>query len=42
MGMLMYIAILELLPELWQNITKKETIIGLFTGLIIIIIAMFI
>lgn len=41
-GMLMYIAILELLPELWQNITKKETIMGLLVGVMIIIIAMFI
>ena len=41
-GMLMYIAVLELLPELWHNIAKKETIMGLLAGLIIIIIAMFI
>lgn len=41
-GMLMYIAVLELLPELWHNIAKKETVMGLLAGLIIIIIAMFI
>ena len=38
----MYIAVLELLPELWHNIAKKETVMGLLAGLIIIIIAMFI
>ena len=39
LGMLIYISILELLPELWTNRKKKETIIGLIVGIIIIIIS---
>lgn len=39
LGMLIYISILELLPELWQNKNKKETIVGLMVGIIIIIIS---
>ncbi len=42
LGMLIYISLMELLPELIGNIKKKETIIGLLTGVIIIIIALFI
>lgn len=41
-GMLLYISLLELLPELLNNIKKKETLIGFITGVIIIIISMFI
>ena len=39
LGMLIYISVLELLPELWTNRKKKETIIGLIVGIIIIIIS---
>lgn len=39
LGMLIYISLLELLPEIWQNKKKKETIIGLITGVIIIVIS---
>ena len=42
LGMLIYISLLELLPELWQNKKKKETIIGLITGIIIIAISIMI
>ena len=42
LGMLIYILIMELLPELIGNIKKKETILGLITGIIIIILAMLI
>lgn len=38
-GMLIYISLLELLPEIWQNKKKRETIIGLIAGIIIIIIS---
>lgn len=36
LGMLIYISLLELLPEIWQNKKKKETIVGLIIGMIII------
>ena len=39
LGMLIYISIMELLPELVSNLRKKETIIGLITGIIIILIS---
>ena len=39
LGMLIYISLFELLPELWQNKKKKESIMGLVTGIIIIIIS---
>ena len=42
LGMLIYISLMELLPELLVNRKKKETIIGLLTGVIIIVISMFI
>ncbi len=42
LGMLIYISLMELLPELFVNRKKKETIIGLLTGVIIIVISMFI
>ena len=42
LGMLIYIAFIELLPELYQNIKKKETILGLLTGIVLIIISMLI
>ncbi len=42
LGMLLYILFMELLPELLVNLRKKETIIGLITGIIIILISMFI
>ncbi len=37
-GMLIYISLIELLPELLANIKKKSTIAGLITGLVIIIL----
>ena len=40
--MLIYIAFMELLPELYQNIKKKETILGLLTGIVLIVISMLI
>ena len=42
LGMLLYILFMELLPELLVNLRKKETIIGLITGIIIILISIFI
>ena len=42
LGMLIYISLMELLTELLKNRKKKETIIGLLTGVIIIVISMFI
>ena len=39
LGMLLYISLLELLPELWQIKKEKATLIGLITGIIIIIIS---
>ena len=42
LGMLLYILFMELLPELLVNLRKKETIIGLITGIIIILISTFI
>ena len=42
LGMLLYILIMELLPELVGNIKKKETMIGLITGIIIIILSILI
>ena len=42
LGMLLYILFMELLPELLVKKKKKETIIGLITGIIIILISMFI
>ncbi len=42
MGMLFYIALLELLPEIIKNFKHKEIKIGLLTGLIISVIAYFI
>lgn len=42
LGMLIYIALLELLPELTTNIEKKETRIGLSVGIILLIISAFI
>lgn len=41
-GMLIYISMIELLPELVSNLKKKEAIIGLITGIIIVVISMFI
>lgn len=40
-GMLIYIALFELLEELIHNIKRKETKIGLVTGIIILIISLF-
>ena len=40
LGMLLYISLLELLPELWQHKKEKATLIGLITGIIIIIISL--
>ncbi len=42
LGMLLYILFMELLPELLVNLRKKETIIGLIAGIIIILISIFI
>lgn len=42
LGMIIYIAFLELLPEVIHNKKKKETKIGLLMGLIIALIAFFI
>ena len=42
LGMLIYIAFIELLPELYQNIKKKETVLGLLTGVALIIISILI
>ena len=39
MGMLIYISLLELLPELWQNKGKKECLWGIIIGLVIVIIS---
>ena len=41
-GMLIYISIVELLPEILSNLKKKEAIIGVVTGIIIVVISMFI
>lgn len=41
-GMLIYIALLELLPEVITDINEKETIIGLIIGLILLICSAFI
>ena len=42
LGMLIYIEIFELLPEMFHSIKKKETIIGLIIGLIILGISLLI
>lgn len=42
MGMLLYIALFELLPEVVHNKNHKETILGLISGIIILVIALFI
>jgi len=42
LGMLIYIEIFELLPEMLHSIKKKETIIGLIVGLIILGISLII
>lgn len=42
LGMLIYIEIFELLPEMLHSIKKKETIIGLIVGLIILSISLLI
>lgn len=42
LGMLIYIEIFELLPEMFHSIKKKETIIGLIVGLIILGISLLI
>lgn len=42
LGMIIYILLLELLPEVVNNRSKKETILGLLLGIIIIGIAVFI
>ncbi len=42
LGMLIYISLIELLPELWHNIRKKEALMGLISGIIIVLISMFI
>lgn len=42
LGMLIYIEIFELLPEMLHSIKKKETIIGLIVGLIILGISLLI
>lgn len=42
LGMIMYIVICELLPEVKINIKQKETISGILVGLIVIIISVFI
>lgn len=42
LGMLVYISLLELLPELLVNIKNKETKIGLIVGIILVIISAFI
>ena len=41
-GMLIYISLWELLPELKTTIKKKESLIGLGIGLLIILISLFI
>ncbi len=42
LGMIIYIAFFELLPEVITNIKKKETKLGFLTGLIILVISLFI
>ena len=42
MGMLIYISILELLPEIISHKDIKETSYGLCVGIIILLVAMFI
>ncbi|MCM1052812.1 MAG: ZIP family metal transporter [Ruminococcus sp.] len=42
LGMLLFIALIELLPELLDNLKQKETKIGLLVGVILIIISAFI
>ena len=42
LGMLIYIVVLELIPEMLTNIKKKETILGIIIGLIILTISLFI
>lgn len=42
LGMLIYIAVLELLPEIMNNYQKREAKLGLFIGLIILIISILI
>ncbi|MDE5539391.1 MAG: ZIP family metal transporter [Bacilli bacterium] len=36
LGMLIYIAVFELLPEMWHNRNNKETIYGIIAGIIIL------
>lgn len=42
LGMIVYIALLELLPEVISNIKKKETILGLILGVLLLVISLFI
>ncbi len=42
LGMLLYIAIFELLPEILADIKKRETIFGIIIGFIILICSLFI
>lgn len=42
LGMIIYIALLELLPEVITNIKKKETILGLALGVLLLVISLFI
>lgn len=42
LGMICYIALIELLPEALTNIKKKETITGMLIGLLILIASLFI
>ena len=42
LGMILYISIWELLPELLVNRKKAETIIGMLIGLMLLVISLFI
>ncbi len=42
LGMLLYIAVFELLPEIMNEIKKQETILGLIVGIILLICSTFI
>ena len=39
LGMLMYIAFFELLCEVKENIKKKELLIGIITGIVLILVS---
>lgn len=42
LGMLIYISIFELLPKIIESKNKKTTILGILTGIILIVVTMFI